>query len=227
MSSHKDLPPSVETAYYRKCIELRRRINDIEENNDGTRLRIKRLNRAVTKMRLERAFLLEQLAHRMEYNVDESDRSSSPPPTVNIQSRNVLSAPSRRSSVSMVKDFVVGDSKAQEIEASPQPPSSLGAPSRVVSSSFKSSTYLPVLRLAPWYETSCSLQTGTFELSAFQIPTPIVTPKSFRSNQTLRNAKDSRTLTLSIPPSPKTNPSAASAPTAKRPQHKAAIQAAA
>ncbi|ORY11894.1 hypothetical protein BCR34DRAFT_601015 [Clohesyomyces aquaticus] len=79
--SQKDLPPSVETAYYRKCIELRRRINDIEENNDGTRLRIKRLNRAITKMRLERAFLLEQLHKHMEYNVDDSDRSSSPPPT--------------------------------------------------------------------------------------------------------------------------------------------------
>ncbi|KAF2112635.1 hypothetical protein BDV96DRAFT_497425 [Lophiotrema nucula] len=79
--AQKDLPPSVETAYYRKCIELRRRINDIEENNDGTRLRIKRLNRAVIKMRLERAFLLEQLEKHMEYNVDDSDRSSSPPPT--------------------------------------------------------------------------------------------------------------------------------------------------
>ncbi|KAF2477539.1 uncharacterized protein BDR25DRAFT_1933 [Lindgomyces ingoldianus] len=79
--SQKDLPPSVETAYYRKCIELRRRINDIEENNDGTRLRIKRLNRTITKMRLERAFLLEQLHKHMEYNVDDSDRSSSPPPT--------------------------------------------------------------------------------------------------------------------------------------------------
>ncbi|KAF2180835.1 hypothetical protein K469DRAFT_692662 [Zopfia rhizophila CBS 207.26] len=79
--SQKDLPPSVEAAYYRKCIELRRRINDIEENNDGTRLRIKRLNRAITKMRLERAFLLEQLHKHMEYNVDDSDRSSSPPPT--------------------------------------------------------------------------------------------------------------------------------------------------
>lgn len=72
----------MEKAYYRKCIDLRRRINDIEENNGGTQLRLKRLNRAITKMRLERAFLLEQLAHRMEYSVDESDRSSSPPPTV-------------------------------------------------------------------------------------------------------------------------------------------------
>ncbi|KAF2273381.1 uncharacterized protein EI97DRAFT_469574 [Westerdykella ornata] len=79
--SHKDLPPSVETAYYRKCIELRRRIHDIEENNDATRLRISRLNRAIMKMRLERAFLLEQLHKRMEYNIDDSDRSTSPPPT--------------------------------------------------------------------------------------------------------------------------------------------------
>lgn len=79
--SSKDLPPSVETAYYRKCIELRRRINDIDENNDATRLRIQRLSRGVQKMRLERAFLLEQLHKHMEYNVDDSDRSSSPPPT--------------------------------------------------------------------------------------------------------------------------------------------------
>ncbi|KAF2715506.1 hypothetical protein K504DRAFT_457662 [Pleomassaria siparia CBS 279.74] len=81
VNHQKDLPPSVETAYYRKCIELRRRINDIEENNDGTRLRIKRYNRSIQKMRLERAFLLEQLHKHMEYNVDDSDRSSSPPPT--------------------------------------------------------------------------------------------------------------------------------------------------
>ncbi|KAF1917462.1 hypothetical protein BDU57DRAFT_537141 [Ampelomyces quisqualis] len=79
--SQKDLPPSVETAYYRKCIEIRRRINDIEESNDSTRQRILRLNRGVQKMRLERAFLLEQLNRHMEYNIDDSDRSSSPPPT--------------------------------------------------------------------------------------------------------------------------------------------------
>ncbi|KAH7063777.1 hypothetical protein FB567DRAFT_154804 [Paraphoma chrysanthemicola] len=79
--SQKDLPPSVEAAYYRKCIDLRRRINNIEESNDSTRQRILRLNRGVQKMRLERAFLLEQLNKHMEYNIDDSDRSSSPPPT--------------------------------------------------------------------------------------------------------------------------------------------------
>ncbi|KAF2821396.1 hypothetical protein CC86DRAFT_459054 [Ophiobolus disseminans] len=79
--SQKDLPPSVETAYYRKCIDIRRRITDIEDSNDSTRQRILRLNRGVQKMRLERAFLLEQLNKHMEYNIDDSDRSSSPPPT--------------------------------------------------------------------------------------------------------------------------------------------------
>ncbi|KAH9866604.1 hypothetical protein J1614_008296 [Plenodomus biglobosus] len=79
--SQKDLPPSVEAAYYRKCIDLRRRITDIEDSNDGTRLRITRLNRGIQKMRLERAFLLEQINKHMEYNADDSDRSSSPPPT--------------------------------------------------------------------------------------------------------------------------------------------------
>jgi hypothetical protein len=66
---------------YRKCIDLRRRITDIEDPNDGTRTRIHRLNRGIQKMRLERAFLLEALNKHMEYNVDDSDRSSSLPPT--------------------------------------------------------------------------------------------------------------------------------------------------
>lgn len=76
------LAPSVEKAYYRKCIELKRRLNEVEEANDAARLRKLRLNRAIMKMRLERAFLLEQLAKRMDHSGDGSDRDSSPPPTV-------------------------------------------------------------------------------------------------------------------------------------------------
>ncbi|GME63152.1 hypothetical protein GTA08_BOTSDO00268 [Neofusicoccum parvum] len=76
------LPPSVEAAYYRKCIALKRRLNEIEANNEAARLRKVRLDRAILKMRLERAFLLERLAERMAPNVDDSDRSTSPPPTV-------------------------------------------------------------------------------------------------------------------------------------------------
>ncbi|KAF2100231.1 hypothetical protein NA57DRAFT_73841 [Rhizodiscina lignyota] len=80
-TQNSPLPPSVETAYYRKCIELKRRINEIEDSNDQARLRKIRINRQILKMRLERAFLLEQVQKRMDYNVDESDRSTSPPPT--------------------------------------------------------------------------------------------------------------------------------------------------
>jgi hypothetical protein len=79
------LPPSVEAAYYRKCIELKRRINEIEESNDVIRTRKARVERAVLKLRLERTFLLEQLQKRMDRNVDESDESDSPPPTVRLE----------------------------------------------------------------------------------------------------------------------------------------------
>jgi hypothetical protein len=83
VSANSPLPPSVETAYYRKCIELKRRITEIEDNNDAQRLKKLRIERAILKMRLERAMLLEQIAEKMaEHNPDDSDESNSPPPTV-------------------------------------------------------------------------------------------------------------------------------------------------
>lgn len=76
------LPPSVEEAYRRKCIQLKARTAEVEEANDAARLRLNRIKRQVEKMRLERAFLLEQLAKRTSTNVEDSDGSPSPPPTV-------------------------------------------------------------------------------------------------------------------------------------------------
>jgi hypothetical protein len=69
------LPPSVEKAYYRKCIELKRRLNEVEAANDEAKIRRVRLDRGILKMRLERAFLLDELRRRMDYNVDGSDGS--------------------------------------------------------------------------------------------------------------------------------------------------------
>ncbi|KAI9791134.1 MAG: hypothetical protein M1816_004365 [Peltula sp. TS41687] len=75
------LPPSVEQAYRQKCIDLKRRMNQVEEANDSHRLRKVRLNRGVMKLRLERAFLLERLAGRTAEHVEDSEGSPSPPST--------------------------------------------------------------------------------------------------------------------------------------------------
>ncbi|KAK1458442.1 HMG box protein [Colletotrichum cuscutae] len=76
------LPPSVEEAYRRKCIQLKQRTGEVEEENDATRVRLARIRRQIEKLRMERAFLLEQLAKRTSANVEDSDGSPSPPPTV-------------------------------------------------------------------------------------------------------------------------------------------------
>jgi len=70
------LAPSVEKAYYRKCIELKRRLNEVEAANDEAKIKRVRLDRSIMKMRLERAFLLEQLSKRMDVNVDGSEGSA-------------------------------------------------------------------------------------------------------------------------------------------------------
>ena len=72
-------------------------MTEVEESNDAYRLRKVRLMRAIRKMRLERAYLLETLGKRMKKNspdalsgfYDEySEGSSDGPPTV----RNVACA---------------------------------------------------------------------------------------------------------------------------------------
>ncbi len=103
------LPPSVEEAYKKKCIELKRRMQEVEESNDVFRVRKARLARGIRKMRLERAYLLEMLGKRMKKNgssVDgfpqpydeESDGSSEGPPTVSF-SMSSTSRPSRLKSL--------------------------------------------------------------------------------------------------------------------------------
>ncbi|KAL9637403.1 MAG: hypothetical protein Q9164_002210 [Protoblastenia rupestris] len=98
------LPPSVEEAYRRKCIELKRRLTEVEENNDAFRLRKVRLSRGIRKMRLERAYLLETLGKRMRknggsvdivpgYYDEDSEGSSEGPPTVSLGVKPTLLKP--------------------------------------------------------------------------------------------------------------------------------------
>ena len=82
------LPPTVEKAYREKCIELKRRLAEVEQSNDSFRLRKNRLLRGIRKMRLERTILLETLGKRMRkngvngYYDTDSEGSSDGPPTV-------------------------------------------------------------------------------------------------------------------------------------------------
>jgi len=60
------LAPSQELAYRNKCIQLKKRLADIEGNNDMTRKRISAEKERVHKQRLLRAILLNQLREIME-----------------------------------------------------------------------------------------------------------------------------------------------------------------
>ncbi|OAX78415.1 hypothetical protein ACJ72_07279 [Emergomyces africanus] len=55
-------PPSIEAAYKRKCIELKKRLNEVEAANDTMRVRNAQGQRYIQKMRLESCILLERLA---------------------------------------------------------------------------------------------------------------------------------------------------------------------
>lgn len=55
-------PPSVEVAYKRKSIALKKRLNEVESENDLMRQRNQRGWKYIQKMRLESCILLERLA---------------------------------------------------------------------------------------------------------------------------------------------------------------------
>lgn len=91
------LPPSVEAAYKKKCIQLKKRLNEIEADNGAKRLRIDRNKRFIEKMRLEQAIMLEHLGKIQQkkgltpeglpvFDFDagdpDSEGSSEGPPTV-------------------------------------------------------------------------------------------------------------------------------------------------
>jgi hypothetical protein len=54
-------PPSVEIAYKRKCIALKKRLAEVEAENEIMRTRNRRGHQSIHKMRLETCLLLERL----------------------------------------------------------------------------------------------------------------------------------------------------------------------
>ncbi|KAM5447057.1 hypothetical protein MaudCBS49596_006238 [Microsporum audouinii] len=61
MAPHPN-PPSIEAAYKRKCIALKKRLNEVEAHNEAMRLRNAQGIRYIQKMRLESCILLERLS---------------------------------------------------------------------------------------------------------------------------------------------------------------------
>ena len=66
--SHRNSPlaPSQEMSYRQKCIDLKRRLSEIEANNDSIRQRLARERRFQDKMRLNRAILLNHMKELVE-----------------------------------------------------------------------------------------------------------------------------------------------------------------
>lgn len=60
------LAPSQELAYRNKCIQLKKRLQEIEANNAQTRARISAEKERIQKQRLLRSILLHQLREIME-----------------------------------------------------------------------------------------------------------------------------------------------------------------
>ncbi|KAK9351208.1 high mobility group box domain-containing protein [Lipomyces doorenjongii] len=81
LAAPPSIPQSEEVKYRQKCKDLKNRIHEIEEQNDVLTLRLARSKRAVQRMRLERALLLEKLEERTFLKVDDSEGSPSPPPS--------------------------------------------------------------------------------------------------------------------------------------------------
>jgi hypothetical protein len=63
MPLHRNAPlaPTQELAYRKKCIQLKRRLAEIEANNDATRRKIAQETQRVQRLRLHRVILLNRL----------------------------------------------------------------------------------------------------------------------------------------------------------------------
>ncbi|KAJ5172820.1 hypothetical protein N7492_005413 [Penicillium capsulatum] len=71
-------PPSVEIAYKRKCIALKRRLAEVEAENELMRTRNRRGWQYIQKMRLESCMLLERLA-KVTGMADEAQSGAADP----------------------------------------------------------------------------------------------------------------------------------------------------
>jgi hypothetical protein len=74
---HAPYTGTEESRYRTKCADLKRKITDVEAENDMLTVKIDRAKRSITRMRLERALLLEKLEDKTPAHVDYSEGSES------------------------------------------------------------------------------------------------------------------------------------------------------
>lgn len=103
------LAPTQELAYRKKCIDLRKRLAEIEANNDATRKRILQENEHVQKMRLLRAILLNQLKEIMSTPAKQLTAEQ-------LEKVNALTAGMHNTMAEQL-----GPTVSQELQPQPQP----------------------------------------------------------------------------------------------------------
>lgn len=86
----------MEEAYRRKCIQLKRRIAETDDENKKMRLRLELLKRAIEHLRLERNILRKQMSEieRRTAATNFSDSEGSPPPPSTVRPRSPSLPPS-------------------------------------------------------------------------------------------------------------------------------------
>lgn len=121
--SHQNssLAPSQEMAYRQKCIDLKRRLSEIEANNDSIRQRLARERRFQDKMRLNRAILLNHMKELVEspsksYGQGKTGRKSA------ILHSTILPAQDEQGDGFMLYDSSEMSSNEEIKEVSEQPP---------------------------------------------------------------------------------------------------------
>ncbi|KAJ5565618.1 hypothetical protein N7535_007256, partial [Penicillium sp. DV-2018c] len=104
-------PPSVEIAYKRKCISLKKRLSEIEAENEIMRIRNRRGNQYIQKMRLETCMLLERLA-KVTGMADEA-KAGTVNPELRSRAAAMINTASAPGAAAFLEDDTEGSSDEQ------------------------------------------------------------------------------------------------------------------
>ncbi|CAG8623697.1 9187_t:CDS:2, partial [Paraglomus occultum] len=99
-SSFKSVSASDEIKYRRKYKELKKKIREMEEDNEKITLKLTRAKKNIQRLRIERSFLFERLEQTQPLNDSESEQSSR---ALHVESEDDLSSVSNKEDDTGVK----------------------------------------------------------------------------------------------------------------------------